>query len=296
MQTHQQDFSGSDGRLNLEPKDPAGFCIGPSVVRGDEGLPALHQQVEETTPVNRGGRVSSYTRQQQAIAAWTHGAKPRYRIDPEHDRNPRWYRRKAGRLLRQATRHMPPGAKRVAQVLAADMISGQYYKSQSHLGKRAHLSREWTNRYLQQLARRGIITIPKRQRLCVNPERSRRSTVAGPKTLNLAQRLLNRLLSCKSQGHTSKAFYPVMYLRNWQASIGRAELEHVLARCKRKRLSNGTWSACCPAHDDQNPSLAVTIGRRGQLLLHCFAGCAFNDVRAAFGLQAPRARWEEVAA
>jgi len=35
--------------------------------------------------------------------------------------------------------------------------------------------------------------------------------------------------------------------------------------------SGGT--ACCPAHEDRNPSLSITDGRDGRLLIHCHAGC-----------------------
>ena len=47
----------------------------------------------------------------------------------------------------------------------------------------------------------------------------------------------------------------------------------------------GTWSgtkgmARCPAHDDQTPSLGVTLGRKA-VLFHCFAGCDQRSVLAA---------------
>lgn len=40
----------------------------------------------------------------------------------------------------------------------------------------------------------------------------------------------------------------------------------------------------CPAHDDQRQSLSVTLGRNGWVLLHCHAGCHFEDVKRASGL------------
>ncbi|HED53175.1 MAG TPA: DUF3987 domain-containing protein [Phycisphaerales bacterium] len=55
------------------------------------------------------------------------------------------------------------------------------------------------------------------------------------------------------------------------------------AGCKPKR--NGSeWTACCPAHDDHNPSLSVGIGDDGRVLLHCFAGCSAEAVCSALGL------------
>jgi putative DNA primase/helicase len=43
----------------------------------------------------------------------------------------------------------------------------------------------------------------------------------------------------------------------------------------------GSWTACCPAHDDSKPSLSITNGDGGRPLLYCHAGCDYEDVRAA---------------
>jgi 5S rRNA maturation endonuclease (ribonuclease M5) len=51
------------------------------------------------------------------------------------------------------------------------------------------------------------------------------------------------------------------------------------------RRVNGGWQVTCPAHEDRTPSLAVTIGRDGRVLLHCHAGCEVADVLAADGLE-----------
>ena len=45
------------------------------------------------------------------------------------------------------------------------------------------------------------------------------------------------------------------------------------------------WIDICPAHQDYKPSLSIGIGNKGQLLLHCFAGCSFTEVVAAAGLR-----------
>ncbi len=44
------------------------------------------------------------------------------------------------------------------------------------------------------------------------------------------------------------------------------------------------WLACCPAHEDRSPSLAIRVADDGRLLVHCFAGCGAADVIAAVGL------------
>ena len=53
-------------------------------------------------------------------------------------------------------------------------------------------------------------------------------------------------------------------------------LENVTGRC-------GKWTACCPAHEDKSPSLAITEAY-DRVLIHCFAGCETADVMAAIGL------------
>lgn len=55
--------------------------------------------------------------------------------------------------------------------------------------------------------------------------------------------------------------------------------EQVAAQLDRaRRLRDGKWMACCPAHDDRSPSLSITDGR-DRLLLYCFAGCNYAEVR-----------------
>jgi len=42
--------------------------------------------------------------------------------------------------------------------------------------------------------------------------------------------------------------------------------------------------ACCPAHEDRVPSLSACEGVDDRAVLHCFAGCATEDVIGALGL------------
>ena len=44
-----------------------------------------------------------------------------------------------------------------------------------------------------------------------------------------------------------------------------------------KRSGDG-FMACCPAHEDNNPSLSIKDGAEGRVLVHCFAGCAQERV------------------
>jgi 5S rRNA maturation endonuclease (ribonuclease M5)/DNA-binding transcriptional ArsR family regulator len=52
---------------------------------------------------------------------------------------------------------------------------------------------------------------------------------------------------------------------------------------KVRYLGQGRAAAQCPAHQDREPSLSVTQAN-GKVLLHCHAGCRFEDVLEAMGL------------
>jgi putative DNA primase/helicase len=56
-----------------------------------------------------------------------------------------------------------------------------------------------------------------------------------------------------------------------------ASIAHALSG--RKRASG--WTARCPAHDDRDPSLSISISKDGKTLVHCHAGCSQGDVIAA---------------
>jgi len=57
----------------------------------------------------------------------------------------------------------------------------------------------------------------------------------------------------------------------------------VLDRLEQVTGGKGKWVACCPAHQDKSPSLAITEAT-DRLLVYCFAGCETSDVMAAVGL------------
>jgi hypothetical protein len=54
----------------------------------------------------------------------------------------------------------------------------------------------------------------------------------------------------------------------------------VAAVLDKARRSGDGWTACCPAHDDRNPSLSITDSG-DKVLVHCHAGCDQKDVLAA---------------
>lgn len=59
------------------------------------------------------------------------------------------------------------------------------------------------------------------------------------------------------------------------------QVEERLDGLGKKRGVSGTWQ--CPAHEDRTPSLSVSAGDAGNVVLHCHAGCPANDVAEALG-------------
>lgn len=50
------------------------------------------------------------------------------------------------------------------------------------------------------------------------------------------------------------------------------------------RQTSRGWNACCPSHDDNSPSLSVSTGDDGRILVHCFAGCTAEEITDVLGL------------
>jgi len=63
-------------------------------------------------------------------------------------------------------------------------------------------------------------------------------------------------------------------------------LDNILPRLdKLRQTGTNRWVACCPAHDDHNPSLSISETDDGTVLLHCFPGCPTQAVVDAMGLK-----------
>lgn len=45
------------------------------------------------------------------------------------------------------------------------------------------------------------------------------------------------------------------------------------------------YSLCCPAHDDTTPSLSVSEGDDGKILVNCFSGCSYENICASLGVE-----------
>jgi hypothetical protein len=60
-------------------------------------------------------------------------------------------------------------------------------------------------------------------------------------------------------------------------------LDNVLSRLTKVKGRAGNYVACCPAHEDKSPSLAVKE-QDGKIIMHCFAGCSVADIVGAIGM------------
>lgn len=92
--------------------------------------------------------------------------------------------------------------------------------------------------------------------------------------------LLSPLISCRlREEERSWARMPI--------AVSELSIETVLAALQNVRRCGRGWIARCPAHDDRAPSLSIGQGEGGRLLLHCFAGCSFGEIRSALRERLP---------
>ena len=61
-------------------------------------------------------------------------------------------------------------------------------------------------------------------------------------------------------------------------------LDRILAKLKNVSRTTNGWQACCPSHNDHSPSLSISVGDDGRILLHCHAVCKFDDIVAALDM------------
>lgn len=72
---------------------------------------------------------------------------------------------------------------------------------------------------------------------------------------------------------------------NYKANKTSGQVNTILSRLdKTKQTGRGRWLACCPAHKDKSPSLAIRETDDGRILMHCFAGCDIASIMSELGL------------
>lgn len=63
-------------------------------------------------------------------------------------------------------------------------------------------------------------------------------------------------------------------------------IENILQHLEKvQKKGHNAYVACCPAHDDRSPSLAIREVDGERVLIKCFAGCSVQDVLGAIGLK-----------
>lgn len=60
-------------------------------------------------------------------------------------------------------------------------------------------------------------------------------------------------------------------------------LDNLLSRLTKVKGRAGNFVACCPAHEDSSPSLAVKE-QDGKIIMHCFAGCSVQSIVESVGM------------
>lgn len=71
-----------------------------------------------------------------------------------------------------------------------------------------------------------------------------------------------------------------------QAAPNHRAVEKLLPYLRKVRVTGpGTWSSCCPAHDDKTPSLGIKETPDGTVLVRCHSGCTAFEVMAAIGME-----------
>jgi hypothetical protein len=62
-------------------------------------------------------------------------------------------------------------------------------------------------------------------------------------------------------------------------------IETIIGQLEKVRKSGKGYIACCPAHNDRRPSLSISEGDDGRILLYCFAGCTVQNICKALGIE-----------
>ena len=57
------------------------------------------------------------------------------------------------------------------------------------------------------------------------------------------------------------------------------------------RPTNNGFLTLCPAHSDSQPSLSISEGNNGRVLLYCFAQCNYRAIADAFVQQGANPTW-----
>lgn len=68
-----------------------------------------------------------------------------------------------------------------------------------------------------------------------------------------------------------------------EATLASHQVQQILDKLEAVRQEKDGWVARCPSHADDSPSLRVSEGQDGKVLMFCRAGCTFKDIVTALG-------------
>jgi hypothetical protein len=67
-------------------------------------------------------------------------------------------------------------------------------------------------------------------------------------------------------------------LGNHEGEAVKMSAAETIAKALGGHKNGNGWTAQCPLHDDQKPSLSISSGKDGKVLVHCHAGCNQRDL------------------
>src|SRR5262249_21714713 len=107
-----------------------------------------------------------------------------------------------------------------------------------------------------------------------NPTRTGEKTT-GPTPIKTAQNLI------KKEIQTMAIIAPSASKGNGSQYDDNELFESIKRHLGIPASNERSFSALCPAHDDNNPSLSVSLSDAGRLLIKCHAGCLFDQIKEA---------------
>ena len=72
-------------------------------------------------------------------------------------------------------------------------------------------------------------------------------------------------------------------------------MQNILEKLRGVKRQGDGWIALCPAHDDTKPSLSISKGRVKDYVFHCHAGCSYESIMEALGIEQTGLALEEYA-
>jgi len=76
-----------------------------------------------------------------------------------------------------------------------------------------------------------------------------------------------------------------LYNTGGKSQSGEERFGHIIGLLKDATVNHHTAKACCPAHDDDMPSLEVKLHSDDKISLKCYKGCDYRDILASINIK-----------